>query len=425
MSEATPAFAPPLSEALLDATHVVAEVLGGRNLDAALAGHRFANRAAVLDLAYPTLRDYGRGDFILAQLMPRTPSPMLRALLLVALARLAVRVQDVHTTVDQAVRAASRLEAGRYKAVVNAVLRNALRQQAALETAIAADEQAYWRHPRWWLRRLRQDHPRHWQAVASAGNSHPPMSLRVNLRRNTVEAALAALRQAGIEARRSGAVALTLERPVPVDKLPGFAAGLLSVQDAGAQQAAAWLDLRDGQRVLDACAAPGGKAAHMLESADVDLLALDADVTRAARIDENLARLGLSATVKVADCRAVDAWWDGRPFQRILADVPCSASGVVRRHPDAKWLRRDTDIAGFARQQAEIIDALWRVLAPGGKMLYATCSVFAEENHQQIAAFLSRHPDSETLPIDDGSALQLLPSADHDGFFYALLGKRA
>jgi len=379
----------------------------------------------VLDLCYTALRAYGHGDLILARLMPRKPAPPLHALLLTALARLEARPQDVHTTVDQAVRASTQLDGGRYKAVVNAVLRNALRQQSDLADAVAADEVARWQHPRWWLRRLQRDHPRHWQAIVEAGNGHPPMSLRVNLRRTSVDAVEAELAAAGIGFRRSGPAALTLVRPLPVAKLPGFAEGLVSVQDTGAQRAAACLDLHAGQRVLDACAAPGGKTAHMLECADVDLLALDADAARAARIDENLARLGLRATVRVADCRDVDAWWNGRPFERILADVPCSASGVVRRHPDAKWLRRDTDIAGFARQQGEILEALWRVLAPGGKMLYATCSVFDEENQRQVDAFLSRHPDSERLPLDNGPALQLLPSPDHDGFFYALLGKRA
>lgn len=417
-------LAPPLSDTLLEATRVVAAVLGGRNLDGALAERRPINRAAVLDLAYTALRAYGRGDFILARLMPRKPAPLLRALLLTALARLEARPQDVHTTVDQAVRASAQLDSGRYKAVVNAVLRNALRKQTGLEAAIAADEVARWQHPRWWLRRLQRDHPQDWQAVAAAGNGHPPMSLRVNARRASLDEAEAALAAAGVNVRRSGPMALTLVRPLPVDRLPGFAEGRLSVQDASAQRAAACLDLSAGQRVLDACAAPGGKTAHILECADVELLALDADAGRAARIDENLARLGLTAEVRVADCCAVDAWWDGRPFARILADVPCSASGVVRRHPDAKWLRRDTDIAGFARQQREILDALWRVLAPGGKMLYATCSVFDEENQRQVDAFLSRHPDSERLLLDDGPALQLLPCADHDGFFYALLGKR-
>jgi 16S rRNA (cytosine967-C5)-methyltransferase len=177
--------------------------------------------------------------------------------------------------------------------------------------------------------------------------------------------------------------------------------------------------------VLDACAAPGGKTSHILETADVALTALDTDAFRARRVSENLERLGLTAEVKTADCRVLSRWWDGRPFDRILADVPCSASGVVRRNPDIKWLRRSDDVARFAAQQAEILDALWQVLAPGGKMLYVTCSVFAEENREQIAAFATRHPDCCRLPIAGQPDCQYLPSTEHDGFFYALLEKAA
>ena len=223
-----------------------------------------------------------------------------------------------------------------------------------------------------------------------------------------------------------------LERPVPVARLPGFAEGRVSVQDAGAQRAAPWLDVAAGQRVLDACAAPGGKTAHILELADVELTALELDATRAARIDANLARLGLSAQVRVADCRSLDDWWDGRPFERILADVPCSASGVARRHPDIKWLRRESDVARFAAQSRDILDALWRVLAPGGKMLFVTCSVIARENQQQVAAFCDRHADCLRIPLQGGPLSKansltehlLLPTALHDGFYFALLAKR-
>ena len=196
------------------------------------------------------------------------------------------------------------------------------------------------------------------------------------------------------------------------------------MQDWGAQRAARLLDARDGMRVLDACAAPGGKAAHLLELADLELTALEVDALRARRIEENLARLHLAATVKIGDARKPADWWDGRPFERILADVPCSASGVVRRHPDIKWLRRPEDVAGFAQTQAAILDALWPLMAPGGKMLYCTCSVFPAENGGQVRAFLARHPDARRLPTGGSEEeLQLLPSATHDGFYYALLEK--
>lgn len=249
------------------------------------------------------------------------------------------------------------------------------------------------------------------------------MSLRVNRRKTTVEAMLDRLGQAGIDARPLTGDAIRIERAVAVSRIPGFEEGWVSVQDAGAQQAAQRLNLQDGLRVLDACAAPGGKTAHILETADVELTALELDPQRAQRVTSNLQRLGLSAQVKVADCRQLSAWWDGKPFDRILADVPCSASGVVRRHPDIKWLRRNEDISGFARQQAEILDALWQTLAPGGTMLYASCSVFDEENIEQIKRFKRRHPEAIVPNPDAEELLRLLPDADHDGFFYAQLHK--
>ena len=254
---------------------------------------------------------------------------------------------------------------------------------------------------------------------------HPPMCLRVNRRRVQPEAYLAQLAAAGLAARHIADCALLLEKPVPTARLPGFAEGLVSVQDAGAQHCARLLDLAPGQRVLDACAAPGGKCAHILESADVEVTALDADASRAARIAPGLARLGLVANVRAADCTALDAWWDGRAFDRVLADVPCTGSGVARRHPDIKWLRRAGDVRGFARRQAAVLDALWRVLAPGGKLLYVTCSVFREENDAVLQAFGARTPRARRGRLPEGAAEHLLPCAEHDGFFYGLLEKAA
>jgi len=422
-----------LAFALLAAAQNIAAVIRGGNLNEALArcwrehpALSAGARGAIQDLSYGTLRDYGRGDFFLRRLI-NTPlqAVELRALLLAALYRLVARPQDAHTTVDQAVRAAATLEHGKYKSLTNAVLRNFLRQHAALTDAAEADEVAHWRHPHWWVARLRCDYPDQWQSVLAAGNERPPMTLRVNRRKTDAAAYLAQLSAAGIAAQAHGDAALLLAQPVGVGQLPGFAQGWCSVQDLGAQHAAALLDVADGMRVLDACAAPGGKTAHILECADVSLTALEIDATRLARVDENLTRLGLAAQLLAADCRAVDAWWDGVPFDRILADVPCSASGVVRRHPDIKWLRRETDIAQFAATQAEILTALWRVLAPDGKLLYATCSVFPEENERQVAAFTARHADCLRLTLNGDAALQLLPRPEHDGFFYALLQKRA
>jgi len=248
--------------------------------------------------------------------------------------------------------------------------------------------------------------------------------LRLNRRRVAVDDYAAALARAGIAARRAGVAGLVLETPSPVERIPGFGAGEVSVQDLGAQRAAHCLDLRDGQRVLDACAAPGGKTAHILELADVALTALDVDAARAARIVPNLERLGLHATTKIGDASQPATWWDGLPFDRILADVPCSASGVARRHPDLKWLRRASDVAAFAQRQGAILDALWQALAPGGKLLYVTCSVFPGENEDVVAAFARRAPAACRLPLPDAAPAQGLPDAERDGFYHALIEKR-
>jgi 16S rRNA (cytosine967-C5)-methyltransferase len=419
-----------LAEALLGAAQLIAAVLGGRNFDVALAASPLTGvtRAAAMDLGYTALRAFGRGDFLLGLLLAKPlKDRTARGLLLVALARLEARPDEAHTTVDQAVTAAARLAQGQFKGLVNGVLRSFLRRREELRNQADADPVARWQHPAWWIARLQQDHPAHWQSILAAGNTHPPLCLRINVRRVTSADFLRQLAVADIAARALDDTAILLDRPVPVERIPGFGGGLCSVQDWGAQAAAGLLGVRDGMRVLDACAAPGGKAAHLLETAGIDLTALDADATRAARITDNLRRLGLAATVKVSDAREVDTWWDGRPFDRILADVPCSASGVVRRHPDAKWLRRESDIAGFAATQRAIVDALWRTLAPGGRMLYASCSVFGEENARQVETFVGRHVDARRLPIPGTTTrdaqLHHLPDAEHDGFYYALLQK--
>lgn len=421
-----------LAYALTAAAEAVADVLAGYALNDGFAalwrrhpGLDAGGRGAVQDLVFGTLRDYGRAELMLGRLLQQPlTEPTIDALLRVALHRLEARPDTAHTVVDQAVEAAARIARGGLKGLTNGVLRNALRQWEMLVAACERDEQARYRHPEWWIRALRKTWPQTWEAALLAGNLHPPMNLRINRRRSDAAAFRAELSAAGIAHRVLDDYALQLETPLPVSALPGYAEGRVSVQDWGAQQAAGLLDLRDGQRVLDACAAPGGKTAHMLELATVELLALDVDAQRAARVESQLQRLGLSAQVKTADCRRVADWWDGRPFDRILADVPCSASGVARRHPDIKWLRRQGDIGNFATVQREILDALWPTLAPGGKMLYLTCSVFSEENSLQVARFAARHEDCRRLAFADGSVeRQWLPDRDHDGFYFALLEK--
>ncbi len=386
-----------------------------------LAKEAAGARAAAQDVAYGVLRRLGWGDFILGRLLSKPLThPETQALLLGALYRIETRPDSVHMVVDQAVSAAGELAGGVFKGLVNGVLRSYLRQRESLQAAMAGNDLATYHYPVWWLNRLRRAYREQWESIAAAGNRPPPMTLRVNQRRGTRAEYGARLEGAGLDAKPVGSQGLLLERAVPVEALPGFGEGLVSVQDAGAQRAAELLAPVTGSRVLDACAAPGGKTSHLLELADVDLLALDIDAHRVRRIHENLQRLGLSADVRVADCNDVKEWWDGRAFDAILADVPCSASGVVRRHPDIKKLRRESDIRSFARTQAAILDTLWPLLKPGGKLLYATCSVFPEENSAQIDAFLVRQPNVERL-----SEEQLLPEAEHDGFYYALLRKSA
>jgi 16S rRNA (cytosine967-C5)-methyltransferase len=328
------------------------------------------------------------------------------------------------TVVDQAVRAAAaHPDLAHAKAMVNAVLRRFLRERAALVAAALREPLAQWNYPQWWIDAMRAAYPRDWQPILAAGNAHPPLTLRVNTRKTDVETYMQMLAGAGLQAERVGPGALRLAQAVNVGVLPGFEDGLVSVQDAGAQLAAPLLDLADGMRVLDACAAPGGKSGHILELAKVDLTAVDADPARLARVGDNLGRLELSATLLAA--QAEDrSWWDGRQFDRILADVPCTASGIVRRHPDIRWLRRKADTLQLATLSAKILDNLWQMLGPDGKLLFVTCSLWPQESEAQAAAFAVRH---NAIRLDAPG--QLLPTSgagqDHDGLFYALFQKSA
>jgi 16S rRNA (cytosine967-C5)-methyltransferase len=412
----------------------LAEVLAGHSLNQVLpeVWRRHPQlssqvRGATQDLVYGTLRHLARMESYLQALTAKpTPDEQVRCLLLVALYQLAYAKTPEHAAVNQTVDAARSLKKDWAAGFVNGVLRNFLRRKDELAAKAERRDTTRFSYPRWWIDKLRLQYPAQYRQLLETSLGHPPMTLRVNVRKTSRADYEALLRAAGVGFSVVGPVALQLDAPVAVDKLPNFREGWVSVQDAGAQAATGLLDLRPGLRVLDVCSAPGGKTAHMLETADVELLAVDKDEARLARVRENLQRLGLAAQVKLGDAADPNPWWDGRPFQRILADVPCSASGVVRRHPDIKWLRRPEDIVTFAREQTRILNALWRLLEVGGKLLYATCSVFAEENQKVVETFLVEHPDAERLPLpqfDDGFT-QLLPDATHDGFFYALLAKR-
>lgn len=437
----------PLSREIAAAAAAIGLLKSGRALPAALAavldvagprrGPPFgeASRAAIRDMAYEAARRLGRVGALAARLNRRPPAPSLAALQAVALSQLLDPIRPEAVIVDQAVAAArSHPDMAAAAGFLNATLRRFVREREALLAEVSADPVARWDHPRWWIDLLQRDHPEHWQAILAVAAGTPPMTLRVNRRRASVAAYQARLRAAGLDAEQIGEQALRLARPVPVTALPGWSEGDVVVQDAGAQLAAPLLAPADGHRVLDACAAPGGKTTHLLELADCALTAVDVDASRLVPVRENLARLGQQAQVLAGDASRPGDWWDGRPFQRILVDAPCTASGIVRRHPDIRWLRQRRDVATLARTQRGILDGLWPLLEPGGKLLYATCSVFVLENEAVIGSFLASHQDAQRQPLQarvggaDIPIAQLLPVSgpqrDHDGFFYALLEKR-
>lgn len=433
----------PLAVLLGHTADAVQAVRGGQSLNDVLARVPAPARPGTQALSFHVLRWLGSAQALRTMLAPKTPAPAVDALLLTALALLWPAGEPPysdHTLVDQAVRAATS-RAGRSKqmpAFVNAVLRRFVRERDALVAAALKDPAARFNHPGWWIARLQRDWPDDWQALLDADNRHPPMMLRVNARHGDGPGYVARLAAEGIDAEAVGGQAVVLARPSPVDRLPGFADGDVSVQDAAAQRAAPLLlaaGLAPGARVLDACAAPGGKTAHLLELADLDVLALDSDPLRLARVHDTLGRLGLQARSVATDAGAPEAWWDGVPFDAILLDAPCSASGIVRRHPDVRWLRRATDIEALVAVQARLLAALWPLLRPGGRLLYCTCSVFKAEGQAQIDAFLQRNGDAKRAaePVSPGHLLSLPDNGDEragtgsgamaDGFFYALIEK--
>ncbi|HJU71965.1 MAG TPA: 16S rRNA (cytosine(967)-C(5))-methyltransferase RsmB [Paucimonas sp.] len=423
-----------LAFGLLGAAQATALVRDGTALPQAL-GRVFAQteapaqaRGAMQDIAYRTMRQLGRVEALIVLLAKKQPEPaLLYGLLCSALALISNPYDAPYgdfTVVDQAVgAAASHPDIAHAKGLVNAVLRRFLREQDTLLHEMMKDPVAVWNYPLWWIDAVKVAYPDAWQALLRAGNAPPPLTLRVNRRKTNVAAYLAMLSGRAVTAHQIGPDAVRLEQPVPVAQIPGFGQGLVSVQDAAAQLAAPLLDVQDGMRVLDACAAPGGKTCHILECANAEVMALDSDAKRLVRIEENLQRLQLRAILKAGDAGAGD-WWDGRLFDRILADVPCTASGIVRRHPDIRWLRRKEDAGQLAAHAARILDNLWRMLRPDGKLLFVTCSLWPQESEAQAAAFAARH---HALRL--AAPGQLLPTAnaqqDHDGLFYALFQKPA
>ncbi len=420
--------------------HVRRGVSGTAALDAVPA----ALRPGVQALLFQVLRQLGRAQALRAQLAQRAPAPLADALLCSALALAwdtAHAPYEPHTLVNQAVEAAKKTRSLQGQAnFLNACLRRFLRERDALVHATDADVQARWNHPVWWVKRVQLDHPDHWQDILRANNEPAPMTLRVNARRISRDALLARWSEQGLEAQAVGAHGLVLAQARAVREIPGFDEGLCSVQDAAAQCAAPLLlhglSSTAGLRVLDACAAPGGKTAHLLELLDdsAHVTALDIDPQRCERITQNLAREDLHANVVVADAALPNTWWDGQLFDAILLDAPCTASGIVRRHPDVRWLRRETDVAQLAAIQKNLLKTLWLLLRPGGRMLYCTCSVFKQEGDEQVKTFVEHNTDA----LWKGSLGHLRPqnantpatltdnlAGDHDGFYYALLEKNA
>lgn len=375
-------------------------------------------------------------------LASKTPPAAVDALLCVTLALCWDPVSapyDEFTLVNQAVEAAKRdpRTAGQ-AAFVNACLRRFLRERVPLVALTDTLPQAQWNHPLWWIKRLQTEQPQRWQSILRASNTQAPLTLRVNLRKTSLAAFAQALVEAGMQSRIVGRETVYLERAVAVTRVPGYAQGWFSVQDAAAQRAAPLLieglGLGPQSRVLDACAAPGGKTGHLLEMTPAQVIALEQDPARVPRIHANLQRLDLQAQVLTGDAGDPAAWWDGRFFDAVLLDAPCTASGIVRRHPDVRWLRREADIAQLAHSQKRLLDALWPLLRVGGRLLYCTCSIFAQEGPLQLQAFLARHSDAIALTADGslwpqtveaGSIVLDNAAYDHDGFFYGLLEKRA
>ncbi len=449
----------PLWQLLDQAAQAVQAVRAGASLGDVLARVPVAQRPGVQALSFHGLRWLGSATELRALLAPKTPAPPVDALLVLSLALLwpgEPPPYPEHTLVDQAVTAV-RHRAAPAAGFVNAVLRRFLRERDALVAQVRKGTLGAFNHPLWWVERVKRDWPQAWQRLLASANERPPMTLRVNARHGSGADYVQRLAHAGMAASLLPGAGLAgqavhLNVPCPVPQLPGFGHGDVSVQDASAQRAAAWLlqgvPLAPGARVLDACAAPGGKTAQLLERADLDLLALDSDAQRLQRVQETLLRLRLPAAgtaarvaLRAADARQTAAWWDGKPFDAILLDAPCTASGIVRRHPDIRWLRRPEDVASLARVQAELLNALWPLLKPGGRLVYASCSLFKAEGQDQIDAFLQRQAPG-TARLDPTSPGHLLPLADngsaevgspgggahggpftHDGFYIALLHK--
>lgn len=428
-----------LRQGLTDAAQVLASILDGQSIDSALSASDLPpeRKRVAQGLVFETYRNIALAEALCKVLTAKPPKPLIKALILVALVQLQTKRREEFTIVNEAVQAVKKLDENpKVSGFVNAVLRRFCRERQSLVKRCSSQENVRFNAPSWWIKKYREALGEKADTVFKVQRQHPPLCLRINKLKTTMDAYLKMLQENGIKALQVGANGIVLDSPVPVERIPGFFEGLVSVQDIGSQLAADILDAKDGMRVLDACAAPGGKTGHIAEKAKAQILALEIDPSRAEKIKENMERLSLECEVRVADAADVKSWWNGEPFDRILLDAPCTASGIVRRQPDIPWSRQPGDIDKLAKMQKRLLERLWPLLKKGGRLLYAVCSVFPQEGETQIARFLEGFPDAELVPFEGAPTgqLRLIPTelrdADgkilevHDGFFYALLEKK-
>ena len=418
------------------AAMIVEQVLLGKNLDKSFDlilnkynNVEIDNLSQIKDMVYGAIRDLGKSNFYINKLVKnKIENRCLEGLLHIALFQITHERSNNFTLVNEAVDAAKKID-HKKSAFINAVLRNFLRKKDELQQELDEDESAVYSYPNWWIQKVKNQYPKNWKDILTIGNQRPPLALRINLKKIGVNEYSAILDKHEINHTLVGGECLIINIPLGVDKIPGFSEGKVSVQDFGAQLAAHLIDLKKGYKVLDACSAPGGKACHMLELNSIELLAIESDKKRTNKIQENVDRQGLKAKILNEKISSQNKWWDKECFDRILLDVPCSASGIVRRHVDIKWLRRINDFKNFGENQQFLLRSVWPMLKENGKLLYITCSIFEEENRDVIDKFKQDAGNVSELSINCPSNVihinnQILPSENHDGLFYALLQKK-
>ena len=417
------------------AAMIVEQVLFGRNLDKSFdlilkkyTNSEIANPSQIKDMVYGAIRDLGTTNYYINKLVKnKIENRCLEALLHIVLFQITHERSNVFTLVNEAVDAAKKID-HKKSAFINAVLRNFLRNKDNLQQELKEDKSAVYSYPNWWIEKVKNQYPKNWRDILLIGNQRPPLTLRINLKKIDVNKYSTILDEHGIDHTLVGGECLIINKPLGVDKIPGFLEGKVSIQDFGAQLAAHLIDLKKDHKVLDACSAPGGKACHMLELNSIELLAIESDKQRTIKIQENIDREGLKATILNDKLCSQNEWWNKEFFDRILLDVPCSASGIVRRHVDIKWLRRINDFKSFGDNQLSLLRSAWPLLKENGKLLYVTCSIFEEENRDVIEKFKQGWDNVSELNISFPSNIvhiknQILPSDNHDVLFYALLQK--